>query len=182
MCTESAAWGVGTSILWEVYKVFGLAMNMTWSMPRGRFLVKDQVPASSPCSPWASPVARWSAPARAGMRGSTSVMLVRSATPVGLPPTVKFIAPEEWTQVEMRLEELATAILEIIARPVGGFGLEVDEVEVRGTVERRILRVWWMRSWRTLPAWGSGQRLLVKHRPHAYQGSSRWRESRQGIV
>ena len=58
-------------------------------------------------------------------------------TPARPPPTVTIIAPEDWTQVEMRLEEFATATPEIIAGlvfaaegPVGGFGFEVDEVEV----------------------------------------------------
>ena len=47
-------------------------------------------------------------------------------------------APEEWTQVEIRLEDFPTATPEIIARlafaaegPVGGFSFEVDDVEVR---------------------------------------------------
>ena len=35
-------------------------------------------------------------------------MLISSVTPAGPPPTVTIIAPEEWTQVEMRLEEFAT--------------------------------------------------------------------------
>lgn len=67
-----------------------------------------------------------------------SVMLISSAEPAGPPPTVTFIAPEEWTQVEIRLEDFPTATPEIIAGlafvsegPVGGFAFEVDEVEVR---------------------------------------------------
>ena len=67
-----------------------------------------------------------------------SVMLISSAEPAGPPPTVTFIAPEEWTQVEIRLEDFPTATPEIIAGlafvaegPVGGFSFEVDEVEVR---------------------------------------------------
>ena len=67
-----------------------------------------------------------------------SVMLIGSAEPAGPPPTVTFTAPEEWTQVEIRLEDFPTATPEIIAGlafvaegPVGGFAFEVDEVEVR---------------------------------------------------
>ena len=67
-----------------------------------------------------------------------SVMLISSAAPTGPPPTVTFIAPQEWTQVEIRLDDFPTARPEIIAGlafvaegPVGGFGFEVDEVEVR---------------------------------------------------
>lgn len=67
-----------------------------------------------------------------------SVMLIGSAEPAGPPPTVTFIAPEEWTQVEIRLEDFPTATPEVIAGlafvaegPVGGFSFEVDEVEVR---------------------------------------------------
>lgn len=67
-----------------------------------------------------------------------SVMLIGSAELAGPPPTVTFIAPEEWTQVEIRLEDFPTATPEIIAGlafvsegPVGGFSFEVDEVEVR---------------------------------------------------
>jgi len=67
-----------------------------------------------------------------------SVMLISSAKPAGPPPTVTFVAPEEWTQVEIRLEDFPTATPEIIAGlafvaegPVGAFSFEVDEVEVR---------------------------------------------------
>ena len=67
-----------------------------------------------------------------------SVMLISSSEPAGPPPTVTFTAPEEWTQVEIRLEDFPTATPAIIAGlafvaegPVGGFGFEVDEVEVR---------------------------------------------------
>ena len=67
-----------------------------------------------------------------------SVMLISSAEPAGPPPTVTFVAPEEWTQVEIRLEDFPTATPEVIAGlafvaegPVGGFFFEVDEVEVR---------------------------------------------------
>ena len=67
-----------------------------------------------------------------------SVMLISSAEPAGPPPTVTFVAPEEWTQVEIRLEDFPTATPEVIAGlafvsegPVGGFAFEVDEVEVR---------------------------------------------------
>ncbi|MYH48912.1 MAG: amidohydrolase family protein [Gammaproteobacteria bacterium] len=67
-----------------------------------------------------------------------SVMLIGSAEPAGPPPTVTFIAPEEWTQVEIRLEDFPTATPEVIAGlafvaegPVGSFSFEVDEVEVR---------------------------------------------------
>ncbi|MYD00160.1 MAG: amidohydrolase family protein [Gammaproteobacteria bacterium] len=67
-----------------------------------------------------------------------SVMLISSAEPAGPPPTVTFIAPGEWTQVEIRLEDFPTATPEIIAGlafvaegPVGSFSFEVDEVEVR---------------------------------------------------
>ena len=35
-----------------------------------------------------------------------SVMPISIVTPAGPPPTVTFIAPKEWTQVEMRLEEV----------------------------------------------------------------------------
>ena len=66
-----------------------------------------------------------------------SVMLIGSAEPAG-PPTVTFTAPEEWTRVEIRLEDFPTATPEIIAGlafvaegPVGEFAFEVDEVEVR---------------------------------------------------
>ena len=67
-----------------------------------------------------------------------SVMLISSAEPAGPPPTVTFSASEEWTQVEIRLEDFPTATPEIIAGlafvaegPVGAFGFELDEVEVR---------------------------------------------------
>ena len=67
-----------------------------------------------------------------------SVMLIGSAEPAGPPPTVTFTAPEEWTQVEIRLEDFPTATPEVIAGlafvaegPVGTFSFEVDEVEVR---------------------------------------------------
>ena len=67
-----------------------------------------------------------------------SVMLISSAVPAGPPPTVAFVAPEEWTQVEIRLEDFPTATPEIIAGlafvaqgPVGAYAFEVDEVEVR---------------------------------------------------
>jgi len=67
-----------------------------------------------------------------------SVMLISSAEPAGPPPTMTFIAPEEWTQVEIRLEDFPTATPEVIAGlafvaegPVGSFSFEVDEVEVR---------------------------------------------------
>ena len=49
-----------------------------------------------------------------------------------------FTAPEEWTQVEIRLEDFRVATPEIIAGlalvaegPVGGFGFEVDELGTR---------------------------------------------------
>ena len=65
-------------------------------------------------------------------------MLVTGAEPAGPPPTVTFVAPEEWTQVEIRLEDCRTPTPEIIAGlafvaegPVGTFSFEVDEVEVR---------------------------------------------------
>ena len=67
-----------------------------------------------------------------------SVMLISSAQPAGPPPTVTFIAPEEWTQLEIQLEDFPTATPEIIAGlafvaqgPVGAYAFEVDEVEVR---------------------------------------------------
>ena len=67
-----------------------------------------------------------------------SVMLISSAAPTGLSPTVTFIAPAEWTQVEIRLEDFPMATPEIIAGlafvaegPVGGFGFEVDDLELR---------------------------------------------------
>ncbi len=57
-------------------------------------------------------------------------MLLSGPDPAGPPPTVTFIAPEEWTQVQIRLEDFSTTTPEIIAglafvaeRPVGGFGL-----------------------------------------------------------
>ena len=63
-------------------------------------------------------------------------MLISSATPAGPPPTVTFIAPEEWTQVEIRLEDFPTPTPEPIAGlvfvaevPVGGFAFEVDKEE-----------------------------------------------------
>ena len=65
------------------------------------------------------------------------VLLISSTAPAGPPPSV-FIAPEEWTQVEIQLEDFTTATPEIIAGlafvaegPVGTFAFEVDEVEVR---------------------------------------------------
>ena len=67
-----------------------------------------------------------------------SVMLFSSVQPAGPPPTVTFIAPEEWTQLEIQLEDFPTATPEIIAGlafvaqgPVGAYAFEVDEVEVR---------------------------------------------------
>ena len=67
-----------------------------------------------------------------------SVMLISSAQPAGPPPTVTFIAPREWTEVEIRLEDFPTATPKIIAGlafvaegPVGAFAFEVDDVEVR---------------------------------------------------
>ncbi len=67
-----------------------------------------------------------------------AVMLISSAQPAGPPPTVTFIAPEEWTQLEIQLEDFPTATPEIIAGlafvaqgPVGAYAFEVDEVEVR---------------------------------------------------
>ena len=62
-----------------------------------------------------------------GEAAGKSAMLISSAAPAGPPPTVTFIAPEEWTQVEVRLKDLPTPTPEIIAglafvaeRPVGG--------------------------------------------------------------
>ena len=73
-----------------------------------------------------------------GDGGRYSVMLINSAAPAGPPPTEAFVAPEEWTQVEIRLEDFPTASPEVIAGlafvaegAVGIFGFEVDEVEVR---------------------------------------------------
>ena len=67
-----------------------------------------------------------------------SVMLISSATPAGPPPTMAFVAPEEWTRLAIRLEDFPTAPLEVIGGlasvvegVVGPFALEVDEVEVR---------------------------------------------------
>ena len=67
-----------------------------------------------------------------------SVMLISSAQPTGPPPTVTFIAPEEWTQVEIRLDDFPTATPAIIAGlafvaegAVGVYAFEMDEVEVR---------------------------------------------------
>ena len=67
-----------------------------------------------------------------------SVMLISSAAPAGPPPTVTFVAPEEWTQVEMRLEDFPAATPQIIAGlafvaegPVGEFEFEVDDLELR---------------------------------------------------
>ena len=67
-----------------------------------------------------------------------SVMLISTAEPAGPPPAVTFIAPEEWTWLEIRLEDFPTATPEIIAglafvaeEPVGAYTFEVDEVEVR---------------------------------------------------
>ena len=67
-----------------------------------------------------------------------SVMLISSAEPAGPPPAVTFIAPEEWTRLEIRLEDFPTATPEIIAglafvaeAPVGAYAFEVDDVEVR---------------------------------------------------
>lgn len=57
-----------------------------------------------------------------------SVMLISSAQPAGPPPTVTFVAPEEWAQVEIRLENFPTPTPDIIAGlapvaegPVGTF-------------------------------------------------------------
>ena len=68
-----------------------------------------------------------------------SVMLINSAELVAPPPSVQFVAPEEWTQVEIRLEEFPTPTPETIAGlafvaegVVAPFVFEVDEVEVRG--------------------------------------------------
>jgi hypothetical protein len=65
-------------------------------------------------------------------------MLISSAQPVGPPPTVTFVAGDQWTEVEIRLEEFPTETPEVIAGlafvaegPVGRFGFEVDEVEAR---------------------------------------------------
>ena len=65
-------------------------------------------------------------------------MLIGSAKPAGPPPTVTFTAPEEWTQVGLRLEDSPTMTREVIGGlafvaegSAGGFGFEVDEVEVR---------------------------------------------------
>ena len=73
-----------------------------------------------------------------GDGGQYSVMLISSADPAGTPPTVTFVAPEEWTQVEIPLEDFPTATPEIIAGlafvaegPVGTFTFELDELEVR---------------------------------------------------
>ena len=73
-----------------------------------------------------------------GDGGEYSVMLISSAAPAGPPPTVAFVAPEEWTQVEIRLEDFPMATPEVFAGlafvaegAVGIFGFEVDEVEVR---------------------------------------------------
>ena len=67
-----------------------------------------------------------------------SVMLISSAQPAGPPPTVTFVAGDQWTEVEIRLEVFPTATPEVIAGlafvaegPAGTFGFEVDEVEVR---------------------------------------------------
>ena len=65
-----------------------------------------------------------------GDGGQYSVMLLSGPDPAGPPPTVTFVAPEEWTQVEIRLEDFLTATPEIIAGlafvaegSVGGLGL-----------------------------------------------------------
>ena len=65
-------------------------------------------------------------------------MLIGGAEPAGPPPTVIFVAPEEWTQVEIPLEEFPTATPEIIAGLAfvaegspGRFEFELDELEVR---------------------------------------------------
>ena len=70
--------------------------------------------------------------------GQYSVMLLSGPDPAGPPPTVTFVASEEWTQVEIRLEDFPTPTPEIIAGlafvaegPVGGCGFELDELEVR---------------------------------------------------
>ena len=67
-----------------------------------------------------------------------SVMLFSSATPVGVPPSVSFVAPEQWTQVEIRLEDFPTATPEVIAglafvaeAEAGVFFFELDELEIR---------------------------------------------------
>ena len=73
-----------------------------------------------------------------GDGGEYSVMLISSADPAGPPPTVAFVAPDEWTQVEIPLEDFSTATPEIIAGlafvaegPVGGFEFELEELEIR---------------------------------------------------
>ena len=65
-------------------------------------------------------------------------MLVAGPDPAGPPPTVTLVAPEEWTQVEIPLEDFPTATPEIIAGlafvaegSVGGFEFELEELEIR---------------------------------------------------
>ena len=52
-----------------------------------------------------------------------SVMLVAGAEPAGPLPTVTFVAPARWTQVEIRLEDFLTATPEII----GGLAFVAEE-------------------------------------------------------
>ena len=73
-----------------------------------------------------------------GDGGQYSVMLLSGPDPAGPPPTVTFVAPGEWTQVEIRLEDFPAATPEVIEGlvfvaegPVGGVGFELDELEVR---------------------------------------------------
>lgn len=64
-----------------------------------------------------------------------SVILISRAELAGPPPTVTSVGPEEWTQVEIRLEDFPTATPEIIAALAfvaeGRWGFEVHVVEVR---------------------------------------------------
>ena len=65
------------------------------------------------------------------------VMLTSSTEPVEPPSSVRFVAPEEWAQVELRPEGILRRRRKSLRDwrfgkgRVGPFALEVDEVEVR---------------------------------------------------
>ena len=73
-----------------------------------------------------------------GNGGQYSVMLVSGPDPAGPSPSVTFVAPEEWPQVEIRREDFPTATREMIAGlpfvaegPPGTFAFELDDLAIR---------------------------------------------------
>lgn len=67
-----------------------------------------------------------------------SVGLFGAVAGAGAPPSVRFAAPPEWTEVEIPLEQFPAAEPGIIAglafvaeAPAGGFAFEIDDVEIR---------------------------------------------------